>query len=198
MLIPRIFHRIWLGGEAMPDEFVEYGRTWLIHHPDWEMCLWNEDNMIALQNQKIYDSTNNLAQKVDIARYEIIYQYGGVYLDCDFECLKNIEDLITGVEAFSASESLGIISIGIMGCVPLNPIFKLIIDGLPYSFHKYAEINYQTGPYYITRILGNKNDFVVFRPEYFYPYLWNEKHRKDEKFPDAYAVHHWAGSWLNF
>ncbi|MEA1961698.1 MAG: glycosyltransferase [Bacillota bacterium] len=166
----------------MPKEFIDYGKTWLKHHPNWEMQLWNEDNMIPLQNQKIFDVTSNLAQKTDIARYEIIHRYGGVYLDCDFECLKNIENLISGLKAFSASESPGIISIGIMGCVPSHPIFKLLIDGLADSFYNNAYVNHQTGPYYITRMLGNRKDFAVFGPALFYPYLWNEKHRKGEQF----------------
>ena len=29
----------------------------------------------------------------------------------------------------------------------------------------------------------------------FYPYGYDEPHRRDERFPDAYAVHHWARTW---
>jgi hypothetical protein len=31
--IPRIFHRIWLGGTAMPDEYKRFGDTWRRHNP---------------------------------------------------------------------------------------------------------------------------------------------------------------------
>ncbi|MEN6461049.1 MAG: glycosyltransferase [Syntrophomonas sp.] len=198
LFFPRIFHRIWLGKKSMPGEFVEYGNTWLKHHPNWQMWLWNDHNIIPLQNQQVYGTASSVVQKVDIARYEILYNFGGIYIDCDFECLRNIEDLLVGVEAFAASESKGIISNGIMGCKPGHQIFKLLIDNLPCSIndHRHEHITEQVGPGYVTRLIGNRKDLMVFGPELFYPYLWTEKHRKGEFFPNAYAVHHWAGSWL--
>ncbi len=46
-----------------------------------------------------------MAQKADVARYEIVLKYGGIYMDIDFEPLKNIEPLLHGVDAFVAYES---------------------------------------------------------------------------------------------
>jgi mannosyltransferase OCH1-like enzyme len=198
LLIPKIFHIIWLGDSPMPDEYIEYGKSWLENHPGWEMKLWNSENMINLQNQELYDNATYLAQKADIARYEILYNFGGIYIDTDFECLRNIENLLQNVEAFSAYESEGIINIAIMGCTPKNPVFKILVDGIPESIksNKIYPINYQAGPIYATRKLRTRKDITIFRSELFYPYLWNEKHRKLENFPNAYAVHHWASSWV--
>jgi mannosyltransferase OCH1-like enzyme len=198
LLIPKIIHRIWIEGEPLPDEFEYYGKTWAEKHPDWEMKLWTNKNMIPLQNQKAYNDAKLMAQKADIARFELLYNFGGVYVDCDFECLKNIEALISNIEAFAAIESPGIVCPSIMGCTPKNHIFKMLIDDMPESIkiNSHLPITYQTGPIYITTKLRGRKDITIFRSELFYPYLYTEKYRKGEKFPNAYAVHHWSGSWL--
>ncbi len=51
------------------------------------------------------------------------------------------------------------------------------------------------GPWYFTPI-ALKHGIFVFEKELFYPYNSNEKHRKGEHFPNAYAAHHWAGTWV--
>lgn len=181
----------------MPKEFVEYGETWLKHHPDWEMKLWTDENMINLKNQKAYDNASQLAQKADIARYEILYQFGGVYIDCDFECVKNIEPLLKGINAFAASEDDYHISIGIMGAIPESRFFKLLVDNIErwMDFKRAEAICVQTGPGFATALLRNDKDFKVFEKEKFYPYYFTEKYRKGEFFEGAYAIHHWAASW---
>jgi inositol phosphorylceramide mannosyltransferase catalytic subunit len=52
----------------------------------------------------------------DIARYEILLQVGGVYIDTDFECLRNVEPLIDGIECFAAQERDAVFENG------LNPV----------------------------------------------------------------------------
>lgn len=197
LLIPRVFHRIWLGHRLMPPEFVEYGQSWLRHHPGWKMKLWTEKNMIPLTNQKIYNQAHSVVQKADIARYEILYRFGGVYIDCDFQSLRNIEPLLNEVSAFTASEAPGVLSIGIMGCIPGHPVFQELVEKLPESLnvnHNKSVVD-QSGPGFFTAAAGNRSDIVVFGSALFYPYYWTERHRKGEFFPHAYAVHHWAGSW---
>lgn len=197
LLIPKIIHRIWVGNKQIPEEFAAYEQTWKKHHPDWEMKLWTEDNMISLQNQKEYDYAKELAKKADIARYEILYQFGGVYVDCDVECLKNIEPLLEHIEAFAGAEDNYYITNAVMGCTVHNGIMKYIIDNIPASIQRNSaqEINYQTGPIFITELLKNVSGFKVFEKDIFYPYHWTEKNRKGERFEQAYAVHHWAASW---
>ena len=47
--------------------------------------LWNEKeiNKLTMINRTIYDLEPTLRGKSDIARYEILYQYGGIFLDAD-------------------------------------------------------------------------------------------------------------------
>lgn len=198
LLIPKIFHVIWHGDKPMPNEFVEYGKSWLYHHPDWEMKLWNSKNMIKLQNQEAYDKATIYAQKADIARYELIYNFGGVYIDADFECLRNIEGLLENVKAFLAYQQQGILEIAIMGCTPNHPVFKMLIDGIPKSielYKRYSIVN-QAGPMYATKKLRSRKDITIFGSELFYPKKTNKDTVNYDDLSIAYAIHHYANTWV--
>ena len=181
MPIPLIFHRIWLGG-PMPEEFRAYGESWLKQHPGATMQLWGDDNLPPMRNRDFFDAAPTYASKSDILRYELLWQFGGVYLDTDFECVQSIEGLLVGVEDFAADEFLmrARLAIGLLGSVGKSPLFAALIEGLP-NVDAYCARG-GVAP-------------TIFPASYFYPYSWREPHRRFEKFPEAYAVHHWAHSW---
>ena len=188
----------------MPEEFRAYGESWLKQHPGATMQLWGDDNLPPMRNRDFFDAAPTYASKSDILRYELLWQFGGVYLDTDFECVQSIEGLLVGVEDFAADEFLmrARLAIGLLGSVGKSPLFAALIEGLPASIaeHGHADPPTSTGPGYFTR---NVDAYcarggvapTIFPASYFYPYSWREPHRRFEKFPEAYAVHHWAHSW---
>ena len=103
--IPKIIHQIWLGS-PFPEVYRNYQQSWLANHPDWEYYLWTDADIAALglENREFYDTSNNYGERSDIARYEILYRFGGVYVDVDYECLKPLDklhyqyDLYTGIQ----------------------------------------------------------------------------------------------------
>jgi mannosyltransferase OCH1-like enzyme len=196
-VIPKIFHRIWVGGRPMPAELMGYEQSWMRHHPEWTICLWTDRSMPPLSNQELYEEATEPAQKADIARFDLLFRFGGVYIDCDFECLRSIDRLLRGVDCFSASAGDCYVATGIMGCVPAHPYFAELVGALRGSIDRYRHrpINEQSGPVFLTR-MSAWSEMTVFPKEFFYPYYWGEEHRRDEPFPEAYAVHHWASSWF--
>ena len=40
------------------------------------------------QDRSLFDRAETYAQKADIARYEVVHRFGGVYVDTDMECLR--------------------------------------------------------------------------------------------------------------
>ena len=92
--IPKIIHQVWLGS-PFPEKYSYFQSTWQTFHPDWEYILWTEKEIeeFGLVNQAAYDESTNYGQKSDIARYEILYRMGGLYVDTDFECFKNFDIL---------------------------------------------------------------------------------------------------------
>jgi mannosyltransferase OCH1-like enzyme len=201
MIIPRIFHRIWLGPNPMPEEFVYYGETFKDLHPNWEIKLWTDNNLPVEEfiNKSIFQSNDGFVLKVDIARFELLRLYGGVYADCDFEFFKNIELLINDLDIFSAGERPKVIGNAIFGSIPGHPLLNKILKAMPQSIEENIDYgpNIKTGPVFLTRLLKD-DDLTVFGPELFFPTACGYKSEPGlaDKYPDAYANHHWAASWV--
>lgn len=200
-MIPKVFHRIWLGDKPIPQEFCSFAVGWSNLHPDWPSELWTgADGLGDFPNLDLLPLCKNYAQMSDVLRYEILWQEGGIYLDTDFECKKNIAGLLTG-EFVGAGEKPDMLSAGFIAARPRHPLIGRCRELLMDRIIRQDRIHqaHISGPGLITAAWQEfKNDpaVVTYGPELFYPYAWNEKHRRHEDFPDAYAVHHWAGSWL--
>jgi hypothetical protein len=203
MKIPATLHRIWLGRNPLPAEFQEFGRTWERLHPGWESRLWTDENLPPLVNQTAFENAPSFAAKADILRYEILLRHGGVYVDTDFECLRSLETLLAEVDCFVAQQRdldsdfgrFCYVNNALMGAVPEHPLFQDLVGllgqhmkGLPAD----VPASYLTGPHYLTTVLQAHPGVRIFPAALFYPYTATERWRRHEKFPDAYAVHHWT------
>ncbi|HEY5342673.1 MAG TPA: glycosyltransferase [Solirubrobacteraceae bacterium] len=194
--IPRTIHRIWIGGEAMPAEHERFGTTFAQRHPDWEMRLWTEEDLPALgitETDRRHVRTRS--ELSNLMRYEILYRFGGIYVDTDFECLRSLTPLLRGIAAFTALELPGRTATGILGSVPDHPVFARAAQQARLTLGEGAHSADANGPYFFSLLLEQESNVAIFPARLFYPYLWNEPERRDETFPDAYAVHHWAMSW---
>lgn len=206
MKIPKIIHQIWVGPNPIPEKYKEYMNTWKRDYPDWEILLWTDKEVSELEliNQDLYDQSSKYAQKADILRYELIYNIGGFYIDCDFESLKNMEEILSDFEFISSYEHFShrFIANGFFGSIPKHPLLANIIDNLKNNYNENIEkpINYQTGPIYFTKEINkfqnspDNNTLHIFENFILYPYYWNEN-LPNKYYNYTYAVHHWGSSW---
>lgn len=148
-MIPKIIHFIWFGPLPVPSHIIE---TWSEKHPDYEIKVWNEKNLPKLKNQKIFDETNKFNEKSDIARYELLYHYGGFYVDCDIICLKNIDSLIEN-DFYCLMEKKNLISNSVIGCTKHNEIIKKVFESLPDKIDQSLAVWKRTGPLFFTNII---------------------------------------------
>lgn len=203
MIIPKVFHQIWLGSNPMPDYAVLYAQGWLQHHPGWEMKLWTDGNIPPLQNQKEFDEAEDMGRRPDILRYELLLAFGGIYLDIDMECQKNLEPLIRHAEAFVGRESDEGEFFGnaIIGCVPGHPFMQDVVQSIPESIrsnadrHTLMEAVAETGPWFLTQVVRRHPEVRRFGSPIFYPCHWSQWEHRHDAYPDAYAVHRWGGTW---
>lgn len=198
-IIPRVFHRIWLGGQPMPQEYVDFGRGWLELNPGWEMREWNESNLPELVTGTLFREARNYSQASDVLRYELLYRFGGVYLDTDFEALKPLQPLLQSNSWVGAGEYRDMVSAGFIACTAGHPITRDVLDMLPERIRGDLPQAQATGPGMLTEAwkrFKEQPGVQAYPPGLFYPYGWQEKHRRHEEFPNAVAVHHWAGSWV--
>lgn len=112
-LIPKRIHYIWVGENPMPQEDLKNIESWKKFCPDYEIIKWNERNYDFYKNSYTREA---LEQKrymyaTDYVRKDILYQYGGVYLDTDVELLGPLDDLLYN-EAFIGIEDGGQLNSG--------------------------------------------------------------------------------------
>jgi hypothetical protein len=192
MRIPRVIHSIWIGDDPLSDEHARFGETWRELHPEWEYKLWTEEDVPAVPAAQ---RARNVAERADVLRYEILRRHGGVYVDVDVECLRPLDDLLTGVEVFAAYEVPGRLCNAVMGGVAHHPALNRLCDLVARTAGRghYPEA---TATVLLTRAFEPLPDVTLFSAERFYPYLWDQSPADAEITDGTYAVHHWAKSWL--
>jgi hypothetical protein len=191
LLIPRLFHWIWFGSKPMPEQHQRWIEGWLALHPGWEHKVWTDANRPTFANEAQFLAADNFSLKANVARYEIVYRYGGVYLDTDFECLRSIEPLLPGVGAFIASEdpdSLTHLAVGIFGAVPNHPWLAELIARLPQAMETGWGNQHQAGPVFARSLTVGRPDIRVFPERLF-------QHVERTPYEETYAVHRPANSW---
>lgn len=202
IVIPRTFHRIWLGNKPIPDDFEKYWKNWQQFYPDFTFVTWNEDKLreMGLINEGSFNRAMHYSEQSDIARYEILYKFGGIYLDTDFDCLKRADVLLSGVTNFCCQLESKLLAVGILGVIPDHPLYKILVNNIQSNFK--PSINSESaGPLYYTAVVDfwqqqtRLNDITIFERRLFYPYHYTEMEEKDNSFLNAYAVHHWATSY---
>jgi mannosyltransferase OCH1-like enzyme len=188
-VIPRVFHQIWLGPDRLPREYEHYQQTWLRHHPGWELRLWTEENVPdGLRRPEVAERLRAPAERADILRLELLWRFGGVYTDTDFECRRSIEPLIEGADFFIGLAKPGRVNNALLGATANHPILDRALDELePRQVHGYDKG--AAGPHFLDRLLAPFAEQVRFiEPDAFYP-------RTPAAAETAYAVHHEARSW---
>lgn len=197
MTIPRVFHSLWLG-DPMPSHLREYVATWTRIHPGWTHRIWTDDDLDWLKNQDLYDFAEAITRshgqfRADVARYEILYRHGGIWVDCDFEAVAPIDELLLGVDCFAAWETDDVwVGNAILGSVPGHLFLAELIEGLSANVkaHRGARPTVLSGPQYLTPV-AKRHDIEIFASEMFYPYRYDQLDRDGEDFPAAYGIHHW-------
>lgn len=187
-MVPRIIHHIWVGPDPIPREFRGYVDSWRRHHPDWEMRMWTEDNFPEdLVRPEARERLRIPAERADILRLEVLYRYGGVYLDTDFECRRPLDGYIKDLDFFTAYLKPNRVNNAFIGALPGHPILERALREIqPREFYGYDKS--AAGPLFLDRLLKEYPDVFAFEPRLFYPSTPAEE-------DEAIAIHHHARSW---
>jgi hypothetical protein len=80
----------------LPESAKKCIASWRKFLPDYEIIEWNEDNYDV--NKIPYTAEAYAAKKYafvsDYARFDILYQHGGLYFDTDVEVIKPFDDIV--------------------------------------------------------------------------------------------------------
>jgi hypothetical protein len=94
VVIPKIIHQLWIGDKPAPNNLMN---TWKEKNPEFEYIYWNEEEFkkrnIKFKCQDKIDEIEEICGKVDIMRWELLYKYGGIFIDADSICIESIDEI---------------------------------------------------------------------------------------------------------
>ncbi len=219
--IPKIIHLIWLGS-PVTLEVMQAVESWKTHHPTWRIEIWQDADLVDFpwsckKSKDFFDEAQNWAERSDILRFELLYQFGGIYSDTDVLCLKSFECLLKRNISFFAgfetnSDYFGMLTLGsaVIGAAKNSPIIKRAIE-LSQTSQEASETpqHIRSGPGPLTKacyeaLHAGKEDLLLLPSSYLYPLPPDSpgKHvdsieQKTKIATESLAIHLWAGSWID-
>ncbi len=127
--VPKI-HSFWFSGEEKPELYKRCLDSWYRFCPDFEIIEWNTKNYDITKNQYMKEAYEHRkwAFVSDYARLDVIYQYGGIYLDMDVELLASLTMLLNADSFFCRQED-GLLELGSgFGALARDPFIKELLD----------------------------------------------------------------------
>lgn len=152
-MIPRVIHRIWLGSD-LPEALSGAANQWRAYFPDYEMKLWDDRSLTQLGMPRHWFSAQTYAERSDIARYELLWRFGGIYTDCDVTPLRDFRYLWDDSDRFIAfRESEDLVWNGLVAAAPRHPALKIaaiLATRSAKAEDPGAAPNVRTGPFVFT------------------------------------------------
>jgi len=208
-VIPRKIHYCWFGRKEMPEFLQKNVDTWEKLCPDYEIVRWDENNYDV---SKIPFMQEAFEQKkygfvTDVARLDILYRYGGIYMDTDVTLLKGLDELLFQ-EAFVSVEKWGNINTGGgCGAVQHHPMIRKMLEyrsGFHFSLADGSlntETNglYETVPFVeagmrIDNTAQRVNKVTVYPSGVFHPYDYVSCQNELQEY--TYGIHQFYGGWM--
>jgi len=205
--IPKIIHQLWIGPKPRPSKFMA---TWQTKHPDYEYIMWNEEEIrnrgLHLECVSKINEIEEINGKADIIRWEILYHYGGLFIDADSICIDPFNYLIEQHKPFCGYENEtarpGLVATGTMAFPKNHPLPRGAIDYIKLnevSRAKTGKMAWRTvGPELLTKLLQTNlyKDVVIYPSYYFLP-----KHLTGLQYMGhsiVYAYQEWGSTKQNY
>jgi FkbM family methyltransferase len=165
-------------------------------HSDWEIKVWRDpvapDGFLL---EPYWKKAHSGAQFSDLLRLDVVYRWGGVYLDSDVLLLKPLDQLAGHYEFFIASEDGIKLTNAAFGASKGHPAIRALIDELLFNEPDWTLCPVATtGPTLFAAKLKWEKSISVLPRETFYPYQWHDVERAAAR-PHTYAEHLWVSSW---
>lgn len=222
-MVQKIIHYCWFGGNELPNDAKRCIESWKKYCPDYEIIRWDESNF----NIKICDyvseaySMKKWAFVSDYARFWILYNFGGVYLDTDVELVASIDDILENGpfmgcendysifdgsfdESYAINSGLG------LGLEKSMPIIKELLedynsskfiksDGscdLDYTVVKrVTKLMMKYGYKNKLNVIQNISGITIYTKDYFCPLDYRTGQLVFTN--NTRSIHHYTESWVN-
>lgn len=228
LLIPKIIHQVYEDLSGPPVHLQEIAQSWQEKNPNWEYRFWNKNDIDLFLEQEFPELKSTYyefpypVQRWDAIRYLILYRYGGLYVDMDYECTEPIDPLLNEVSCAIGMEPKAhavrshmpyIVGNAFMAATPRHPFLKELVSNV---FQSNGNIVYKskgetvlqtTGPYKVTELYKQSKyqDQITLIPAALVAPLAQEEVLMilnqqvsieiENKIEKSYAIHYFFGSW---
>lgn len=208
--IPKTIHYMWLGKKPLPPNLQQCIDSWQRYCPDYEVVRWDESNYDIAKHAYMRDAYERGAYGFvpDYARLDILYQYGGIYMDTDVEVIKSLDPLLYQ-EAFCGVEKWQVVNFGggsgaVKGHWMIGEFLKareavsfLDQNGRPnpITCGFYDTRTALKNGYRMDGTTQNIEGMNLYAYDYFHPYDYMSGHTNLTK--HTYAIHRFHGGWLD-
>lgn len=173
----------------MPPQYNEYWSEWQQLNPDAELLTWTEDEIFSREwhNQRIIDRMireshlpgadlrSYYTHVADVVCQEIMYRYGGFYVNCDMLPIAPLDVLDLSKPGFAMEDDIHSVNMAMWGMHGAELVFRDIVHGMQdrYFNNPGALMNFTTGALYMTPIINSYGNRVnrwhrnVFNPIHF-------------------------------
>lgn len=214
-MIPRIIHYCWFGRNPLPESAQKCIASWKKYCPGYVIKEWNERNVDIQSSDYMKEAYEEEAWGFvpDVARLQIVYDFGGIYLDTDVELLKPLDSLLEN-EGFVGIEknegcSTKYIALGLgFGAVKSNKSVGMLLSDYKKRHFRNIDgtLNRIPAPKLQAELfvkMGfNQKDFcqkiqgiTVYSSEYFCPVSYKSNNLCITN--HTYSIHHYSGFWLS-
>lgn len=205
----KVIHYCWFGGAPLTETAKRSIESWKKYAPDFEIVRWDETNFDVSSCSWCRDAykAGKWAFVSDYARFKILYDYGGVYMDVGSELIRHLGPLmdkipLAAIEELSLTASSGLIVAapardGVVGdmvrlyeeiefkddddFLSENTVNEMLTKRLERDGFERADRNQRVG------------EWTLLNSSYFNPvYGFGGFHIK----PETYSVHRSSGSWV--
>lgn len=194
MSIPKVIHYCWYGKGEKPACFAQCYASWKTYAPDYEIIEWNESNTDMEENAFMRQAleARNFPFVSDIARFRIIYDHGGVYLDTDVELKQPLDGLLEH-SSFFFFDAFGKIGTGFgFGACAGDPLVKRMLED--YEQRTFSSDQVKT----LLSTNVNTESIAAYLPDFRdqnrTQYIGSSAFLSNYDYAN-YALHHYTATW---
>lgn len=221
---PKLIHQTYKNN-SLPNLYVNCQKSVKHFFRDYTYLFYTDNDMESFMNSFdttfkvcVFDKLPSKIMKIDVFRYCLLYKYGGVYADLDYQFVNTFDfskcELILPLSVGSVDSEFKINNC-VLSSVPNHPFWKMVLDTLSKNisiivsdFKKYKrnKVLYKkfvlnsSGPGLLTDVYKkyflHNPDIMLVEKNTFHPIQPNCEQDIKKLPPDTVGFHHCSGSWL--
>jgi mannosyltransferase OCH1-like enzyme len=130
--IPRIIHQTAPLEQYWEAAWDKCQDSWRENFPDWTYILWTDDEIDDFMKQffpsfyPLFRAYDRHIKRVDVFRYFVLYEIGGLYADMDYVCYRNFENELPLGKVSLNQSKIDVYQNALMASAPRHPFWLYV------------------------------------------------------------------------